>query len=501
MSVLLKKSILLIFTILLFAQNNHSQIQNDDRGFLHQMFIATIESGVSYGFTDYKTSHFEPLIRGSIEFNPVTFGRARMGLKLFGGGLKISESDNRGLFSNNDLPNPRQMPADIYTDIIQLGGSFNFGFLISDNIIPYLGVGVTYLNFSPKNSDGKRLDFNAQNRYDKQIFSLLIEGGVKYQISDRFSINLGLSYCPTNSDYLDDISASKKNDSFISGLIGLSYSFSGRKDSDEDGVPDYRDICPDTPLGVAVDENGCPFDSDKDGVPDYLDKCPDTPIGAAVDESGCPKDSDKDGVPDYLDKCPDTPNGVVVDESGCPIDSDKDGVPDYLDKCPNTPAGIVVDKDGCPLDSDKDGVPDYLDKCPDTPPNTKVDANGCPETALQQEETFYQFILRGDDTFEPNTATLIESSKILLNEIATYIKTQSGSKWKIEGYMDNQGSASFLKKLSYDRAKAVYDYFISQGLSAEQFTISGLGNASPIASNNTTEGRSTNRRILIIRGD
>ncbi|MDR3580314.1 MAG: thrombospondin type 3 repeat-containing protein [Oryzomonas sp.] len=182
-----------------------------------------------------------------------------------------------------------------------------------------------------------------------------------------------------------------------------------------------------------------PVDSDEDGVPDYLDKCPDTPKGVKVDKDGCPVDSDGDGVPDYLDKCPGTPAGVKVDKDGCPLDSDGDGVPDYLDKCPLTPAGVKVDKDGCPaktteaaetaaprpaapapprvpateppasskarkartkpsgpppcfvkinsvnlLDSDCDGVPDYLDKCPGTPLGVEVDEDGCPiETADQ----------------------------------------------------------------------------------------------------------------------
>ena len=88
-------------------------------------------------------------------------------------------------------------------------------------------------------------------------------------------------------------------------------------------------------------------------------------------------DSDNDGVPDSLDKCPNTPAGVKVDKNGCAIDSDNDGVPDYLDKCPNTPAGVKVDKNGCPIDSDNDGVADYLDKCPNTPKGMKVDQNGC----------------------------------------------------------------------------------------------------------------------------
>ncbi len=43
-----------------------------------------------------------------------------------------------------------------------------------------------------------------------------------------------------------------------------------------------------TLTGVKVDVNGCPLDSDGDGVPDYLDKCPNTPMGAQVDSEGCP---------------------------------------------------------------------------------------------------------------------------------------------------------------------------------------------------------------------
>ncbi len=61
----------------------------------------------------------------------------------------------------------------------------------------------------------------------------------------------------------------------------------GVPDSDGDGVPDSADKCPDTPWGVPVDENGCPFDSDGDGVPDYKDECPDTPKGAPVNIVGC----------------------------------------------------------------------------------------------------------------------------------------------------------------------------------------------------------------------
>ena len=59
------------------------------------------------------------------------------------------------------------------------------------------------------------------------------------------------------------------------------------KDSDNDGVIDDNDLCPDTPAGVVVDQNGCPLDTDQDGVYDYMDKCPGTPTGAQVNAQGC----------------------------------------------------------------------------------------------------------------------------------------------------------------------------------------------------------------------
>jgi OOP family OmpA-OmpF porin len=59
-------------------------------------------------------------------------------------------------------------------------------------------------------------------------------------------------------------------------------------------------------------------------------------------------DSDEDGVSDDKDKCPDTPYGIKVDASGCPLDSDGDGVYDYLDMCSGTAKGVKVDPFGCP---------------------------------------------------------------------------------------------------------------------------------------------------------
>lgn len=66
------------------------------------------------------------------------------------------------------------------------------------------------------------------------------------------------------------------------------------------------------------------------------------------------KDTDQDGVRNEYDACPNTPRGVVVDEVGCPAeeddmvtDTDRDTVVDFYDQCPNTPRGAKVNGFGC----------------------------------------------------------------------------------------------------------------------------------------------------------
>ncbi|OOG78522.1 OmpA family protein [Algoriphagus sp. A40] len=73
-------------------------------------------------------------------------------------------------------------------------------------------------------------------------------------------------------------------------------------------------------------------DSDGDGVPDYLDKEPNTPVGARVNSAGVTLDSDGDGTPDHVDKCPFQPGPSST--SGCPTTVVVDEV-DYLKKAIN----------------------------------------------------------------------------------------------------------------------------------------------------------------------
>jgi outer membrane protein OmpA-like peptidoglycan-associated protein len=266
------------------------------------------------------------------------------------------------------------------------------------------------------------------------------------------------------------------------------------KDADGDGVTDNLDKCPNTPAGTPVDATGCAKDSDGDGVFDLADKCPNTPAGTAVDANGCPKDSDGDGVLDAVDKCPNTPAGTPVDATGCPKDSDGDGVTDLLDKCPNTPAGTKVDATGCGFDSDGDGVVDGTDKCPNTPAGTKVDAVGCPALFGGGATLVLEGVY-----FETGKAILKPESQASLDRVAESLKGNPEVTVEIGGHTDNTGSKVTNQKLSAARANAVKDFLISKGVDASRMTAKGYGPDKPVADNKTVAGRAANRRVELTK--
>jgi OOP family OmpA-OmpF porin len=63
------------------------------------------------------------------------------------------------------------------------------------------------------------------------------------------------------------------------------------------------------------------------------------------------------------------------------------------------------------------------------------------------------------------------------------------------------GSDATNMKLSEDRAKAVRDFFETQGIPSNRLTYVGKGPADPVAPNDTAEGRAKNRRVEIVSSD
>lgn len=97
--------------------------------------------------------------------------------------------------------------------------------------------------------------------------------------------------------------------------------------------------------------------------------------------------------------------------------------------------------------------------------------------------------------FEFAKVTLKEESFPELNRVVQLMTSHPALEIVIQGHTDNVGADADNLTLSQGRSQAVVDYLVSKGVAASRLTAKGLGEAIPIAANDTDEGRATNRRV------
>jgi outer membrane protein OmpA-like peptidoglycan-associated protein len=108
----------------------------------------------------------------------------------------------------------------------------------------------------------------------------------------------------------------------------------------------------------------------------------------------------------------------------------------------------------------------------------------------------------GDVLFDTAKFDLRPVAREKLARLAGICLAYPGLRLEAEGHTDNTGAEDFNQKLSEQRAAAVRDYLVSQGLPETSLSSKGLGMSSPVAPNNTSQGRQQNRRVeLIVSGE
>jgi outer membrane protein OmpA-like peptidoglycan-associated protein len=382
------------------------------------------------------------------------------------------------------------LPELFKTKSFTVGFAAKYQHLLVKDIAPYIGLGVSFyrFSFSDKNIYSKIIKQANGGKNNSLSFDTQI--GMNYILSDIITLNFETGLHFIFNDNLDAIKIGNHNDYFADFNIGISYNLFSKKDSDNDGIFDEDDKCP----NVAEDLDG--FEDD-DGCPDL--------------------DNDKDGIPDDVDLCVNLPEDLdgFEDEDGCPdIDNDKDGIEDINDRCPNKAEDFdgFKDTDGCPdLDNDDDGILDVNDKCPNKAENKNgyQDEDGCPDVIPFDESKLKAeleklnippyFILNADQTFDRNTNNIKNTAIKKLEKIVKIMKQNPKIFWRIEGHVEKQKSHLEAIKKAKILIVAVRKYLISRGVSPDNLQISAIGDSAPIASNNTVFGRMKNRRIKIIR--
>ncbi|MBJ7537595.1 OmpA family protein [Marinomonas transparens] len=142
-------------------------------------------------------------------------------------------------------------------------------------------------------------------------------------------------------------------------------------------------------------------------------------------------------------------------------------------------------------DTDKDGVIDARDLCSDTKPGAAVNHKGCPDESTKLLSVELNIL------FDTGKAEVKSSFYPEVRKLAVLLKEHPNSSAVIEGHTDDRGSVAANRLLSQKRATAIKDILVdSFRIKANRIKSIGYGEARPIASNDTSEGRKTNRRVV-----
>ncbi|MET6989414.1 OmpA family protein [Sediminicola arcticus] len=358
-------------------------------------------------------------------------------------------------------------------------GSLNridkLGDLRADDLSHYATDGIIKYAFLKNTKLDPFVEIGGGYTWVNEIGAGTVNGGVglNYWFSDNIGLTVQTSYKHAFEDY---------GVKHFQHLAGIAIKFGGT-DTDDDGIYDKDDACPEV-AGLAI-FNGCP-DADGDGIEDSKDACPNE--AGSKEMNGCP-DTDGDGVADKDDACP-TVAGLPA-LAGCP-DTDGDGVADKDDACPSE-AGPAANK-GCPWpDTDGDGVLDKDDSCPEVAGT--VANKGCPEVTEEVQKKLNDYART--ILFDTGKSSIQAASTSVMVDIILILKEFPNSKFTVEGHTDSVGSNSLNQKLSEERANAVREFLVKEGIGADRLNAIGYGEDKPLATNNTKAGRTQNRRVEI----
>lgn len=155
---------------------------------------------------------------------------------------------------------------------------------------------------------------------------------------------------------------------------------------------------------------------------------------------------------------------------------------------------VTQDVYSCP-DRDADTVPDNVDRCPEV--SGPMDNWGCPnyEKVVVKRD---KLELKERLFFAWDAATLEPESYPVLDEVVQALKDNKNFRVQVEGHTDSSGGDSHNQTLSEQRANAVLDYLVAQGVSKDRLVSKGFSSSVPTQTNTTVEGREANRRVEFV---
>lgn len=378
---------------------------------------------------------------------------------------------------------------------------------------PYLYAGVGAVNYSIEDMPINPAPSTTEDS-NTEIF-IPAGLGIEFALSAHWlldvsaGVNLALTDLVNGYETPNAPNDYNKYDKWITAGVGIAYSFGGCEiDPDEDGLTN----CEEEKLGTNPEK----ADSDDDGLKDgeEINKYNSDPLNPDSDgdklkdgeevnkyqTSPTKVDTDEDGLNDFAEVVTYKSDPLNADTDG---DSLKDGAEVNTHKTSPTKADTDGDKlnDGeevnkyktNPLkaDTDKGSIDDYTEVNRGTNP---LDAS---DDIMKPKVVKIDKVVISHINFEFDSNKLTKSNIKDLEKLLSQLKEFPNAKVTLNGYADSSGPDAYNMKLSKSRAQSVKKYLMSKGVNADRLICNGKGEANPIASNKTKEGRAKNRRVEI----
>jgi outer membrane protein OmpA-like peptidoglycan-associated protein len=123
-----------------------------------------------------------------------------------------------------------------------------------------------------------------------------------------------------------------------------------------------------------------------------------------------------------------------------------------------------------------------------------ISGSGSAPVSVAAAPTKKTIVLRGIN-FDFDKATIKPEFEGVLDAAVEVLNENPSVSVEVIGYTDSVGGDDYNLGLSDRRAKAVRDYLVAHGVSAERLIATGRGETNPVASTDTADGRAQNRRV------
>jgi OOP family OmpA-OmpF porin len=125
-------------------------------------------------------------------------------------------------------------------------------------------------------------------------------------------------------------------------------------------------------------------------------------------------------------------------------------------------------------------------------------ATASPEDIAKALQKDGKVVISGGILFQTDSAKLSPSAENLVTRISDTMKNNPGLKVAVVGHTDNTGNFHYNIRLSERRAKSMVDALVKDGVAPDRLAAVGVGPLSPVAPNDTAEGRAQNRRVELV---